>query len=87
MSVEIWSEIACPRCGLDSHRLDRAVERFEHGDKVEVIHRSFRLSDGFTVGSTVSARLFDLDDLLGLAGEIGLEREKTQRVVTGGRFG
>ncbi|MDP4510957.1 DsbA family protein [Nonomuraea turcica] len=56
MRVEIWSEIACPWCGLGSHRLDRAVERFEHGAEVEVIHRSFPLSDGFTVGSTISVR-------------------------------
>ena len=50
MRAEIWSEITCPWCGLGSHRLDRAVERFEHGD------------------------------------EIGLEREKTRRVLTEGRF-
>ncbi|TDD36009.1 DsbA family oxidoreductase [Nonomuraea terrae] len=163
MRVEIWSEIASPWCGLGSHRLDRAVERFEHGAEVEVIHRSFPLSDGFTVGSTISVReallrryglagarleastrqieamaeqeglspyrvldnqvgntrlaheflahasaegknrvawnaifracfgqarpVFDLDDLLGLADEIGLEREKTRRVLTEGRFG
>lgn len=56
MRAEIWSEITCPWCGLGSHRLDRAVQRFEHGDEVEVIHRSFPLSDGFTVGSTISVR-------------------------------
>lgn len=27
MKAEIWSEITCLRCGLGSHRLDRAVER------------------------------------------------------------
>ncbi|MFI7448495.1 DsbA family protein [Nonomuraea sp. NPDC049714] len=56
MRVEIWSEITCLWCGLGSHRLDRAVERFEHGEEVEVIHRSFPLSDGVTVGSTISVR-------------------------------
>lgn len=163
MRVEIWSEITCPWCGLGSHRLDRAVKRFEHSDQVDVIHRSFPLSDGLTVGGTISVReamlrryglagarleastrqieamaeqeglspyrvldnqvgntrlaheflahasaegknrvaweaifrayfgqarsVFGLDDLLGLAGEIGLEREKTRRVLTEGRFG
>jgi predicted DsbA family dithiol-disulfide isomerase len=163
MKVEIWSEITCPWCGLGSHRLDRAVERFEHGGEVEVIHRSFPLSDGIPVGSTISVRevtsrkygltgarleastrqieamatreglrpyrvlenqvgntrlaheflahasaegknhvawdaifrayfgqarpIFGLDDLLGLADEIGMEREKTRRVLTAGRFG
>lgn len=56
MRVEIWSEITCPWCGLGSHRLDRAVERFEHADAVEVIHRSFPLSDGFPVGDVISVR-------------------------------
>ncbi|KKD09196.1 DsbA family oxidoreductase [Streptomyces sp. WM6386] len=162
MKVEIWSEITCPWCGLGSHRLDRAVERFEHGDEVEVIHRSFPISDSFAVGSTVSVReatlrkygladasletttrqiegmaeqeglspyrvldnqvgntrlaheflahasaegknrvawdgvfrayfgqarpVFGLDDLLDLADEFGLEREKTRRVLTEGRY-
>jgi len=31
--------------------------------------------------------IFGLDDLLGLADEIGMEREKTRRVLTEGRFG
>lgn len=43
MKVEIWSDIICPWCGLGKHRLDRALERFEHGADVEVIHRSFPL--------------------------------------------
>ncbi|WP_433262398.1 DsbA family oxidoreductase [Actinosynnema sp. CS-041913] len=144
------------------------MERFEHDDAVEVIHRSFPLGDGFPVGSTISAReatlrkyglagtrleastrrieamaereglhpyrvlenqvgntrlahefltheflahasaegknrvawdalfracfgvarpIFGLDDLLGRADEIGMEREKTRRVLTEGRFG
>jgi predicted DsbA family dithiol-disulfide isomerase len=138
------------------------VQRFEHGDEVEVIHRSFPLGDGYPVGSTISVReatlrryglagarleastgqieamaeqeglspyrvldnhvgntrlaheflahasaagknrgawdaifrayfgqarpIFGLEDLLGLADEIGLQREKTRRVLTEGRF-
>ena len=56
MKVEIWSEITCPWCGLDSHRLDRAVDRFEHSDQVEVVHRSFPLSSGFPTDRTLSVR-------------------------------
>ncbi|MET9454427.1 DsbA family oxidoreductase [Streptomyces canus] len=67
MKVEIWSEITCPWCGLGSHRLDRAVERFEYGDEVEVIHRSFPLSDRYPVGSIVSVREATLQNY-GLAG-------------------
>ena len=68
MRAEIWSEITCPWCGLGSHRLDRAVQRFEHGDEVEVIHRSFPLSDGYPVGSTISVREATLRRY-GLAGD------------------
>ncbi|NEB03396.1 DsbA family oxidoreductase [Streptomyces sp. SID13726] len=56
MRIEIWAEVTCPWCGLGSHRLDRAVERFEHGDEVEVIHRSLPLSDSFPTGGTISVR-------------------------------
>ncbi|MEV6325483.1 DsbA family oxidoreductase [Nocardia sp. NPDC051787] len=56
MKVEIWSEITCPWCGLGSHRLDRAVERFEHSDQIEVVHRSFPLSSGFPENRTLSVR-------------------------------
>ncbi|WUO59281.1 DsbA family protein [Streptomyces sp. NBC_00280] len=45
MKVEIWSEITCPWCGLGSHRLDKAIGLFEHRDEVELIHRSFPLTD------------------------------------------
>ncbi|NUW46850.1 DsbA family oxidoreductase [Nonomuraea rhodomycinica] len=56
MKVEIWAEITCPWCGLGSHRLDRAVERFEHGDQVEVIHHSFPLSSGFPTDRLLTVR-------------------------------
>lgn len=50
MKVEIWADIICPWCGLGSYRLDKAVERFEHGDEVEVIHRSFQLDPSMPTG-------------------------------------
>ncbi|WP_199565490.1 thioredoxin domain-containing protein [Spongiactinospora rosea] len=114
MKVEIW-------CGVGGHRLERAVERFGHGEHVEVAHRSFPLGSGFPEGSTftvrdalqvrygmgggqveVSARrtealaesgavfrtyfgraepVFSLEDLLTLAGERGLDRERTRRAA------
>lgn len=56
MKIEIWAEVICPWCGLGNHRLNQAVEQFEHGDEVEVIHRSFPLSDGFPTDSTIGVR-------------------------------
>ena len=43
MRIDIWSDIACPWCYLGLTRLGRALERFEHGDRVEVELHSFQL--------------------------------------------
>ncbi|MEU1192442.1 DsbA family oxidoreductase [Streptomyces sp. NPDC005859] len=56
INLDIWSEVTCPWCGLGSHRVERAVARFEHADEVEVVHHSFPLSSGFPVESTFSVR-------------------------------
>jgi predicted DsbA family dithiol-disulfide isomerase len=44
--VEIWSDIACPWCYIGKRRFERALERFEHRDEVEVVWRSFELDPG-----------------------------------------
>lgn len=72
MKVEIWSEITCPWCGLGSHRWDRAVERFEHGDHVEVVHRSFPLGSGLPEDRTLSVREFVLAKYGALPGQAGV---------------
>src|SRR5271166_572204 len=43
MQIEIWSDFACPWCALGLSRLDAALQAFEHGDEVSVLHRSFEL--------------------------------------------
>ena len=43
MKVEIWSDVVCPWCSIGKSRFEAAVERFEHGDQVEVVWRSFEL--------------------------------------------
>jgi len=43
MQLEVWSDFACPWCALGILRLDAARRAFEHGDAVEVVHRSFEL--------------------------------------------
>jgi predicted DsbA family dithiol-disulfide isomerase len=77
VKVEIWAEITCPWCGLGSHRLDRAVARFEHGNEVEVVHRSFPLGSSFPEGSTVSVR----EALLRKHGIGGRQAEATTRRI------
>lgn len=56
MKVEIWSDITCPWCGLGNHSLDRAVERSEHGEEVDVVHRSFQLDPSLPTEQTLTAR-------------------------------
>ena len=43
MKVEIWSDIACPWCYIGRRRFEKALDKFDHSDKVEVIWRSFQL--------------------------------------------
>jgi predicted DsbA family dithiol-disulfide isomerase len=43
MRVEMWADIICPICGITDYRLKKALARFEHGDEVEVVHRSFEI--------------------------------------------
>lgn len=72
MKVEIWAEIACPWCGLGGHRLDRAVERFEHSGHVEVVHRSFPLGSGLPEDRTLSVRDFVLGKYGVIPGQAGV---------------
>ena len=46
MEVQVWSDFACPWCALGLARLEAARREFEHGDDVEVVHRSFELHPG-----------------------------------------
>jgi predicted DsbA family dithiol-disulfide isomerase len=44
MRIEVFSDVACPWCYIGKRNLDAALERFEHGDEVEVVWRSFQLA-------------------------------------------
>lgn len=62
MDVEVWSDFACPWCALGLARLHAALEEFEHGEEVRVVHRSFELdprapaSRGRTMAEAVAAK-------------------------------
>jgi predicted DsbA family dithiol-disulfide isomerase len=43
VELEIWSDIACPWCYIGKRRLETALGRFEHGDELTIIWRSFEL--------------------------------------------
>jgi predicted DsbA family dithiol-disulfide isomerase len=53
MQIEIWADIVCPWCGLGSHRLQHALDAFEHRDETEVAYRSFQLDPSFPEGTSI----------------------------------
>ncbi|GEL94200.1 DsbA family oxidoreductase [Cellulomonas composti] len=44
LSVEVWSDVACPWCFIGKRRFARALETFPHREHVEVTWRSYQLS-------------------------------------------
>jgi predicted DsbA family dithiol-disulfide isomerase len=41
--VDIWADVACPWCYIGKRQLDRALGRFAHRDRVEIVWRAFEL--------------------------------------------
>ena len=44
MKITIWSDFMCPFCYIGETHLNKALEQFEHADKVEIEYKSFLLS-------------------------------------------
>ena len=58
MQVEIWSDVVCPWCYLGKRRLEQALERFPHRDRIDIVWRSFELDpDAPTAPQDLAARL------------------------------
>jgi predicted DsbA family dithiol-disulfide isomerase len=43
LTVDVWSDIACPWCYIGKRRLEAALARFPHGDDATVTWRAFEL--------------------------------------------
>ncbi|WP_223699908.1 DsbA family oxidoreductase [Sutcliffiella deserti] len=43
MKIEIWSDFVCPFCYIGKRRLEEALEKFPHKDKVDIHFKSFEL--------------------------------------------
>lgn len=43
LTVEVWSDIACPWCYVGKRRLEAALASFPHRDRVQVVWRAFEL--------------------------------------------
>jgi predicted DsbA family dithiol-disulfide isomerase len=52
MEVEIWADIVCPWCYLGKRHFERALDSFDHRDKVQVVYRSFELDPAAPHGVT-----------------------------------
>lgn len=44
MKVEIWSDVMCPFCYIGKRKFEKALEHFDHKDKIEIIWKSFQLN-------------------------------------------
>ncbi|OYD67899.1 putative DsbA family dithiol-disulfide isomerase [Rhodococcus sp. OK302] len=50
LTVEVWSDVACPWCYIGKTRFQAALDRFENKDRVKVIWRSYQLAPETPVG-------------------------------------
>jgi len=54
MKVEIWSDVVCPWCYIGKRRFERALDRFDGRDEVDVTWRSFQLNPDHPKGDRQS---------------------------------
>ncbi|WP_156290286.1 DsbA family oxidoreductase [Oceanobacillus salinisoli] len=43
MKIEIWSDFVCPFCYIGKRRLEHAMEKFEHNDRIAIEYKSYQL--------------------------------------------
>lgn len=44
MKIEIWSDVACPFCYIGKRKIEKAISKFPHKEKIEVEWKSFLLN-------------------------------------------
>lgn len=71
MRVDLWSDVVCPFCYLGSRQLALALERFEHGERVEVVLHAFELDPRAAPASGCS-----LDELIATKYGLSLEQAR-----------
>ncbi|MBL7827764.1 MAG: DsbA family oxidoreductase [Saprospiraceae bacterium] len=55
MTVEIWSDVACPFCYIAKRKFEAALEQFSAKDSVQVIWRSFQLNSDLKTDTSITA--------------------------------
>jgi predicted DsbA family dithiol-disulfide isomerase len=69
MQIEIWSDSACPFCYVGKRRLEAALEKFEHRDRLDIQYRSFELDP-------TAKKDYDYDVHEMLAKKYGMSRDQ-----------
>lgn len=53
MTVEIWSDVACPFCYMGKRKFELALEEFEDRDRIRVEWKSFQLQPDMETDTTI----------------------------------
>ncbi|GAB3226355.1 DsbA family oxidoreductase [Algoriphagus aestuariicola] len=54
MKIEIWSDVVCPFCYIGKRKLEKALDKFPHKEKVEIEWKSFQLNPGQKTNPNIS---------------------------------
>ena len=73
VTVEVWSDVACPWCFIGKRRFAAALGEFPHRDHVEVVWRSYQLSPQTPTGP-------GRPEIEALAEMKGLPRDRVQQM-------
>lgn len=65
MKIEIWSDIACPYCYIGKRKLEKALQQFEHADKIDIKWRSYQLDPSLQKGKTDISYIQNISDKTG----------------------
>lgn len=73
MKIEVWSDVYCPFCYIAEARLAKALAKYQKGDQVELVFRSFELDPSLPVDQSYPAR-----DYLALKYQLTQEQAQAQ---------
>lgn len=54
LKIEVWSDFVCPFCYIGKRTLEKALDKFEHKDQVNVTFKSYELDPGAESDESVS---------------------------------
>ena len=76
LSIQVWSDIACPWCYVGKRRLEAALAKFPHADAVEIVWRAFELDP-----SAPPVRDSDVSYAQRLAGKYGTPLPQAEEMI------